>query len=522
MTPSLDRLFAGARRPWDAHGHVLARPVGPRLVRVVGRLRGRRTVLRRDLAHRVVERLYLRADADHEDRARTVTGADGDVARARRAMEVVPLPQRSLLLLDDQRAIAGEHEEPLLDALRVVERVRLARREDANMDAEVGEGELPRLEGVDDAALLLVANGERFGDVHDEPSLRRDVAAVRRLRHCGFLHGHSSSSGRLEHGVSHDFASRAPGYLHQTSMFRKRRPRGDAPPSAASAVAIFAVGGLIALLVLATITAFALSRIGRHEATRDAKRLTEVLGNDVVAPYLDDAFLRGDPAARARVDSIVRQHVLNGDFVRVKIWSPDGRILYSDRPELIGSRYRLGEDDRDILRTGGVDAEISDLSAPENRFERRFEKLLEVYMPIETTGGGRVLFETYLRFSDVAASGRDLWKDFLPALIGALIVLYLIQLPLAYSLARRLERTHLEREAALARALDASDVERRRIAADLHDGTVQELVAASYGLSAARERAAPGSEAAGALARAEQVCRTAIRELRSLLIQIYP
>src|SRR5262245_29807338 len=113
-----------------------------------------------------------------------------------------------------------------------------------------------------------------------KPSLRRDVAAVRRLRHCGFLHGHSSSSGRLKHGVSHDFASRVPGYLRQPRMFRIRRPRGDASPSAASAVAIFAVGGLIALLVLATITAFALSRIGRHVAPRDAKRLTEVLGND--------------------------------------------------------------------------------------------------------------------------------------------------------------------------------------------------------------------------------------------------
>ena len=43
------------------------------------------------------------------------------------------------------------------------------------------------------------------------------------------------------------------------------------------------------------------------------------------------------------------------------------------------------------------------------------------------------------------------------------------------SLARRLRRGQQEREALLRRALDASETERRRIAADLHDGVVQDL-----------------------------------------------
>jgi signal transduction histidine kinase len=287
-------------------------------------------------------------------------------------------------------------------------------------------------------------------------------------------------------------------------------------------VAKFALGGLVTLLVLGAISAFALARISRNEAVDDAKHLTEVVGRDVVAPEVTDGLLAGDPAARRRLDRVVRQHVLGDDVVRVKVWSPSGRILYSDRRELIGARYPLGEDDRAILRTGGVDAEISDLTRPENRFERGAGKLLEVYMPIATPSGKPLLFETYLRFSGVAASGRNLWGTFLPALIGTLIVLALLQLPLAYSLARRLERAHLEREAALSRALDASELERRRIAADLHDGTVQELVAASYSLSAARERLARGDEADGALARAEETTRGAVRELRSLLIEIYP
>src|SRR3954469_5863570 len=298
--------------------------------------------------------------------------------------------------------------------------------------------------------------------------------------------------------------------------------RREAPPSVGGAVAKFALVGLVALVVLVGLSVLVIGRISRSEATDDAKRITAVVGRSLIQPNLGDALLRGDPAARARLDRVVRSRVLRGGFVRVKVWTADGRIVYSDRPELVGARYRLGADDLDVLRHGGVEAGISDLSQPENRFERGRGELLEVYPPLRTPSGRRVLFETYLPLSDVAATGRDLWGSFLPPVIGALLVLELIQLPLAWSLARRVQRAHREREAALARALDASELERRRIAADLHDGTVQELVAASYGLAAARERLAPDSEAIGAIARAEATCRSAVRELRSLLVEIYP
>src|SRR5262249_11774414 len=115
----------------------------------------------------------------------------------------------------------------------------------------------------------------------------------------------------------------------------------------------------------------------------------------------------------------------------------------------------------------------------------------------------------------------------LPALAGALAVLYLIQLPLAYSLARRLRRRQQEREALLRRAIDASDLERRRIAADLHDGAVQRLAGVSLSLAAAaggngtsRRDQEPSLRAAVSEAAAET--RETIRELRTLLVDIYP
>jgi two-component system, NarL family, sensor kinase len=289
-----------------------------------------------------------------------------------------------------------------------------------------------------------------------------------------------------------------------------------------AAVAKFALGGVAATLVLAFVGVLVLGRISRDDAVNNAKKLTALVGREVVQPAISDALLRGDSTARARLDRVVRAHALKGDVLRIKLWRADGRILYSDRPQLVGSRYALGKDEQDVLRFGGVKADISDLSRPENRYERNAGKLLEVYLPVRTPSGRPLLFEAYLRFSTVEATGRNLWLKFLPALIGALIVLQLIQLPLARSLARRVARAHRDRAELLKRALDASELERRRIAADLHDGTVQELIAASYGLSAARERVGPGDQAADALKRAEASCRGAVRELRSLLVEIYP
>jgi hypothetical protein len=104
-------------------------------------------VARRDLARWIEEMLDLGTRSEHENRARLVAGADEHVPRLGGAVEVVPLPQRPFLLLDDQRALAGKHEEAFLDALGVVQRIGLARRKDADADADILEGVLLRLEG---------------------------------------------------------------------------------------------------------------------------------------------------------------------------------------------------------------------------------------------------------------------------------------------------------------------------------------------------------------------------------------
>src|SRR3954451_13947159 len=265
------------------------------------------------------------------------------------------------------------------------------------------------------------------------------------------------------------------------------------PASVGRAVAQFVVAGLVAVVVFVAGSLFVLRKLGHREAVTDARAFAAVAGQGIVEPVLGRDLLNGDPGALARVDRVVQERVLGERVARVKIWSGDGRIVYSDEPRLIGAVYPLGADEREALDSGRTDAELSDLSKPENRFERGQGDLYEVYTRMRAPDGTPLLFETYQRGSSLVARGRDVWLPFAVPVLGSVVLLWLVQVPLAWRLAGRLRRRPEERGALLVHAVDSSNDERRRIAADLHDGTVQDLAGLSYSLTAAAESAPPGT-----------------------------
>jgi two-component system NarL family sensor kinase len=147
----------------------------------------------------------------------------------------------------------------------------------------------------------------------------------------------------------------------------------------------YALSGLAALILLGAAGVYLLRNVGRDEAIRNARQVAVLAGRGVVEPALTPGLLDGDPAEIARLDRVVRRGVLGTRLVRVKIWDAKGTIVYSDEHRLIGSRYPLGADELHAITTGTTEAEVSDVSRPENRFERPFDKLLEVYLRIGVT-----------------------------------------------------------------------------------------------------------------------------------------
>jgi two-component system, NarL family, sensor kinase len=111
-------------------------------------------------------------------------------------------------------------------------------------------------------------------------------------------------------------------------------------------------------------------------------------------------------------------------------------------------------------------------------------------------------------------------------LLAFLATLALAQLPLAWWLARRVRADEQERERLRRAGDDALEGERRRIAAELHDGVVQDLAGVAYELQATADRLPSGnghdSELGAALRRGAGVCRGSMRALRALLVDLYP
>jgi len=290
--------------------------------------------------------------------------------------------------------------------------------------------------------------------------------------------------------------------------------------SVARPVLAFALLGLVALALVAASGLVVVRRLADEQALSEARQLTE-LSSRIVERRVNDGLLTGDAESLGAVTSVVFDSILYEPIVRVKIWSADGEILYSDEPKLIGRTFELDDEELQVLADGGVISELSDLQAPENTFERSFGQLEEVYSRIETPNHVPLLFETYQLRSSITGSGRELASTFTPVLVVTLIALALLLIALAWVLARRVRRTQSERERLMLRAIESSDRERRRIAGDLHDGPVQELSGLSMQLSAAAETAEDPS-ARDALRDSASAVRGSVKTLRSAIVGVYP
>ena len=285
-------------------------------------------------------------------------------------------------------------------------------------------------------------------------------------------------------------------------------------------VARSALLSLVAILVVTVVGFWAVRNVATSEALREAEAATVLVASSVLAPALDDGLVRGDPDSVRRLDDLVRTRVLGDQILVVKIWTTDGRVLYTDDLAGIGETFPLSDEQRAVLQTGEPHAEVSDLVKQENLAQAGYQQLLEVYVPVETDDGQRLLVETYQSTAELDAAVGRILRALAPVVLVGLLVLAAIQLLLSWRLARTLEAAQRERERLLQQTLDASERERRSIAADLHDGVVQDLVGLTFTLDGLAGDV--DGRARGELTSAATTTRASVRSLRSLLVEIYP
>ena len=124
---------------------------------------------------------------------------------------------------------------------------------------------------------------------------------------------------------------------------------GDRLVSPRRVVAQLLLGVLAAIVLVGVLGSLAAQRLAEREAVNDAATMAGVIAEAVVQPALTDELVAGDPQALAAFDALVRRSVLSDNVVRVKLWTPQGRVVYADEPQLVGETFTLDADQRAAL-----------------------------------------------------------------------------------------------------------------------------------------------------------------------------
>lgn len=306
-------------------------------------------------------------------------------------------------------------------------------------------------------------------------------------------------------------------------MSRLRAPGGARHTVLGRAARQFVIATLVVLTLLAIATVLVARQLAGDLALREARSRGTTYAHSVVGPMINSAVRAGDPAAMATLDVLMRSRIEDGSIQHIKIWASDGEVLWSDEPGLAGSRFDLEDNVRALFGTEDSTADISDLSKVENAQDRSAGQLLEVYVGAHDADRIPIVVESYWTTEHLTDNQAAILIRVVPLSIGALLLLTLAVLPLALSLARRVDRAQAERARMLGHALSASRLEQRRIAQDLHDGLIQDLAGLGYALPAVADLLPSDATAArGVLTEVGAGVERDIAALRELLTDLYP
>ncbi len=274
--------------------------------------------------------------------------------------------------------------------------------------------------------------------------------------------------------------------------------------------------GVLLSLVVAVALGFWIPRIATHHILDARAELMVSIGNEIADEGL---FPFGPPgtASYEAFETAIERRVLGGETIRVKMWSPDGRILFSDAPELVGGRFELSEPARAAL-SGDAQFNVSNLDDPAHAAERDLGELIEFYVPIRSPEGQALgLLEVEQSVDELNATRGHIQGSVWIAITTGIGLLGLFMAILTVQTARKLNRRRREAEILLGALFTSQEEERRRTVGALHDDVGQPLYRLLYGLQGTRAKVRDNPEAAEELDRLEGIVRDVDRTLRAEL-----
>jgi signal transduction histidine kinase len=308
----------------------------------------------------------------------------------------------------------------------------------------------------------------------------------------------------------------------------------------------FAVAALVAFVAVGAGLSVLLSRRAldrdRRAATGDAQFVIEsvfidhLTSKDLSAPVKPDRY--------SQLLDFARAHVLQPPLVLVTVWRSDGTVLFSSVRALVGKRFDQAPDLRAAF-VGGISRSAVVYNLDKGKlFVPTFpEQVLDTFVPVFQQGGKTsaapvAVAEVYTDYGAIVREAQATFRKDFVMVAEALGLIYLLLLPVAWSLSHTLERqnnrvevllsrersTQFERRRLLDRMLKAAEEERTRLAAELHDGAVQRLARLGFGLERVRSRQKQGdvSGAEHMLREMQAAVFEEVKELRAMMSRLRP
>jgi two-component system, NarL family, sensor kinase len=203
----------------------------------------------------------------------------------------------------------------------------------------------------------------------------------------------------------------------------------------------------------------------------------------IVAELVAEDILHASMADFSPLDEFVRLRLLGGDTVRVKVWSPDGVILWSDEPRLIGRDFPLSTHGARAFE-GETSSHVSSLGRLEHEFEASYGRLIEFYVPIVLDEEVPYVFEVYQEVEPLSATVSRARRTVWLSIAVGLGTLGLFMVGVTAAVIASAERRRRQAERMLDRLAAVRDEERAALATAMHDDIGQPLYRLLYGLEA--------------------------------------
>jgi diguanylate cyclase (GGDEF)-like protein len=198
--------------------------------------------------------------------------------------------------------------------------------------------------------------------------------------------------------------------------------------------ALVVVPAVIVVLAMAVAVSARAADQLRATATADALNAAEAIVRAYVDPTFHAESLALDAPRDPAMDAQLERLVISGDIKLVKVWSRDGRVVYSNFAAIRGKRFSIDEElaeafgGENVTEYGSTQSHHGEDDAPLP------DRFLEIYVPIRggTDGSPIGVYELYQDARPIEQRVEDTRREvFLFALLAASALLTLLGLAFA-------------------------------------------------------------------------------------------